>query len=123
MAQGKEYERNAKDLKIVQDYSKVGIPQDDIALVLGISKNTLRKHYEKELKIGGIIASAEVGGNLFRMTKTHPAAAIFWKKTRDGWREKDDAPKEEQQGDIVLHRGETRPSQQITEEEKKNGTK
>lgn len=123
MPSGKDYERNDEDLKIVLEYSAVGIPQEDIALVIGICKNTLRKHYEKELRIGAIKANAEVGGRLFQMTKTVPAAAIFWSKTRLHMRETGPIIDEEAADrPLVFNRGEARPSQITDDSDKKNGT-
>jgi hypothetical protein len=69
----------------------IGAPQDDIALVLGISAKTLRKHYPKEVKLGTILANAAVGGALYTAATTKGpgqiTAGIFWAKTRMGWRE------------------------------------
>lgn len=120
-----KHEPTAETRKTVQDYSAVGIPQDDIALSLGIDKKTLAKHYKSELKLGAIKANATVAGRLFAMTKTVPAAAIFWTKTRMGWREKErPIEKDEAERPLVFKRGETRKSQRETEEksEPKNGT-
>ncbi len=77
--------------KQVEAMSSYGIPQDDIARVIGISKNTLEKHYREELDLAASKSNAMVAQNLFRMAtekdfKAIPAA-IFWMKTRAGWRE------------------------------------
>jgi hypothetical protein len=70
-----------------------GAPQADIGIVLGISDVTLAKHYHLELDRGMARANAKVAECLFRMA-TNPTpsgptvtAAIFWAKTRMGWRE------------------------------------
>lgn len=77
--------------KTVTDYAAVGVPQDDIALLCGISKNTLRKHYEDELKFGGIKANAAVAGALYnKAMKGDTTSQIFWLKTRAKWSEKID---------------------------------
>jgi hypothetical protein len=70
-----------------------GAPQADIGIVLGISDVILAKHYRLELYRGMAGANAKVAECLFRMA-TNPTpsgptvtAAIFWAKTRMGWRE------------------------------------
>ncbi len=68
-----------------------GIPEVDIGCVLEIDPKTLRRHYRKELDKGHIKATAKVAESLFRKATTDGAqsvtAAIFWLKTRGGWRE------------------------------------
>ena len=69
-----------------------GIPETDIARVLGIDPKTLRKHYRDELDTGHIKANAKVAESLFRKalgnTPQAVTAAIFWLKCRAGWRER-----------------------------------
>ena len=43
-----------------------GIPEADIATVIGIDPKTLRKHYRKELDTGHIKANTKVAENLYR---------------------------------------------------------
>jgi hypothetical protein len=61
------------------------------ARVVGIDPKTLRKHYRDELDTGQIKATAKVAEFLFRKATTEGSqavtAAIFWLKTRGGWRE------------------------------------
>ena len=68
-----------------------GIPEADIATVLEIDPKTLRKHYREELDTGQIKATAKVAESLFRKAtgdgSQSVTAAIFWLKTRGGWRE------------------------------------
>jgi predicted transcriptional regulator len=68
-----------------------GVPEADIACVLGITPDTLRKHYGEELDSGDIKANAKVAENLYRKAtgegRESVVAAIFWLKTRAGWRE------------------------------------
>lgn len=67
----------------------VGVPQSDIALLLGISEPTLRKHYADDLARGMAKANARVGQSLFQQAVGgNVAAAIFWTKSRMGWSEK-----------------------------------
>lgn len=52
---------------------------------------TLRKHYRQELDFGHTKANARVAEFLYRKATTEGSqavtAAIFWLKTRAGWRE------------------------------------
>ena len=68
-----------------------GVPESDIARVLAIDAKTLRKYYREELDTGSVKATAKVAEFLFRKATTEGpqcvTAAIFWMKTRGGWRE------------------------------------
>ena len=68
-----------------------GITEKDISCVLEIDQKTLRKHYRKELDKGHIKATAKVAENLYRRAtgegREAVTAAIFWLKTRAGWKE------------------------------------
>jgi hypothetical protein len=79
--------------------SSFGVKQDDIGGFLGISDDTLRKWYPDELARASVERNAEVAAFLFRSANgsTIPEgasysdclkAAMFWMKTRAGWREK-----------------------------------
>ena len=71
--------------------SKYGVPQEDIAIMLGMCVETLQKLYGRELQEGRISANAAVGETLFtKAIKGDTAAAIFWAKTRMRWRETHD---------------------------------
>ena len=68
-----------------------GVREADIACVIGVDGKTLRKHYRSELDQGHIKASAKVAENLYRKAtgdgREAVIAAIFWLKTRAGWKE------------------------------------
>ena len=85
----------------VEAMAGYGIPEADIARVLDIDARTLRKHYADELATGHIVTNAKVAESLFRKAtgdhRQSVTAAIFWLKTRAGWREAspdDSTPKE-----------------------------
>jgi hypothetical protein len=76
---------------MVESLSGFGIPQDEIAKLIGIDPKTLRLHYAEQIELGGIKANARVAQNLFNMA-TKPnreglQAAIFWLRVRAGWSE------------------------------------
>ena len=76
-----------------------GIPEANIARMLGVSKPTLRKHCGSELDTGGTRANSKVadflfygicggtGKPAFKDERARVTAAIFWMKTRGGWSE------------------------------------
>lgn len=75
----------------VEAMAGYGIPEADIATVLEIDPKTLRKHYRKELDKGHIKSTAKVAENLYKKAtgdgREAVIAAIFWLKTRAGWKE------------------------------------
>lgn len=83
----KNYTPSDLDRKRVKIMAAGGIGSRKIAEALGIGKDTLYRHYKKEMQTAATDANAEVVANLFKQTKTSAAAAIFWCKTRLGWRE------------------------------------
>ena len=70
----------------------LGLPQDQIALLLEVDPTTLRKHFRDDLDRGMAEANVKIAQSLFNMAITggSVAAAIFWMKARAGWREKHD---------------------------------
>src|SRR5664279_6368859 len=75
----------------VEAMAGYGVPELAIARVIAIDPKTLRKHYREELDTGQIKATAKVAESLFRKATSDGSqsvtAAIFWLKTRGGWRE------------------------------------
>ena len=75
----------------VEALAGYGIPEAEIGEVIGIDPKTLRKHYRAELRQGHTKANAKVAENLYRRATSENreavTAAIFWLKTRAGWRE------------------------------------
>ena len=76
---------------IVKSMAAMGIPHEDIARKIGVrSPKTLRKHFRDELDLGAMEANYKVVKTLFEMATSgeHPAATIFWAKSRAGFRER-----------------------------------
>jgi hypothetical protein len=75
----------------VEALAGYGVPEAEIGEVIGVDPKTLRKHYRPELRQGHTKANAKVAESLYRKaTGEGPqsvTAAIFWLKTRAGWRE------------------------------------
>jgi hypothetical protein len=90
------HEPDARTRTQVKLLSAMGISQEEIAVVMQITRPTLRRHYRSELTTGHIEANAKVAGQIFKMAtdsaKPNVAAAIFWLKCQAGWREADQRP-------------------------------
>ena len=81
--------------KLARLLASRGIPQDQIADVVGISPKTLRKHLRRELTLGEIEVNLAVLKVLHKMAcsgkRKHLAAAIFWAKSRCQFNESNSA--------------------------------
>jgi len=83
------HQKNQTTQNEVYKLSIVGTRYEDIALVLGISNDTLKKYYKDELQKGRIEANAAVAGTLYEKAKQGDTPSmIFWLKTRGQWSEK-----------------------------------
>jgi hypothetical protein len=75
----------------VEAMAAYGVPEADNRPGDRIDAKTLRRHYRDELDTGQIKATAKVAEFLFRKATTDGSqavtAAIFWLKTRAGWKE------------------------------------
>jgi len=70
----------------------MGYTQEQTAFTLGIDVKTLCIHFKDELENGAMKVNGVVAGNLFKIASsaTHPravTAAIFWMKSRAGWKD------------------------------------
>ena len=74
----------------VKTMTGCGSPQDEIALTLGISKNTLRKHYPEELRTGLAVAHSNARKALYQggVVDRNPTLLIFYCKTQLGMTDK-----------------------------------
>lgn len=87
-----KHEPTLKDRAIVGAMCAYGVPETDIAVVIGISPKTLRKYYRQELDTAAAKANARVAERLFKVAtegvgKEAVTAMIFWLKTRARWHE------------------------------------
>jgi len=85
------HEPEAFQRRQVETLAGYGVPESEIASLIGIDAKTLRRHYRQELDHGHTKANVKVAENLFRKaTGDGPqsvTAAIFWLKTRARWKE------------------------------------
>jgi DNA-binding XRE family transcriptional regulator len=89
-----KFEPSDEQRKLAEAMAAYGIPQEDIAKVVGIAPKTLREHFRHELDTGSTLATAKVAERLFKRATTDDSsagitAAIFWLKTRARWKETD----------------------------------
>lgn len=85
------HEPTPKERRHVEAMAGYGVPQEDIAKVVGIDAKTLRLHYREEIDTGAIKANTQVAQTLFKQaTEGNTSAAIFWLKARAGWRDRVD---------------------------------
>ena len=100
-----EYQPTEKDRSTVQTMAAYGIPQPDIAAVVGCDSKTLRKHFRQELDTAATQANARVAASLFKKAtgdgSSSVAAAIFWLKARADWREKQEVDHKSSDGSMT----------------------
>lgn len=91
----KKHEPTEETREWVERMSAAGIQQENIARALGIHRETLAIHYREQLDGAADRANTQVARTLFAkatdpdMSGPSVTAAIFWLKTRGGWKETD----------------------------------
>src|SRR5580658_8971647 len=79
-----------QDRKTVRSMAAYGVRQEEIARCVGLrSDKTLRSHFREELDRAVPEANAQVAQSLYQQATSgkNAPAAMFWLKTRAGWRE------------------------------------
>ena len=102
MAGGRpKFEPTDKQRGQVEAMTRYGIPQEEIANALEIDIKTLTRHFRAEIKTGATKANAQVGEFIYsaiiglpipgrtpvKDERARAMLAIFWAKTRMGWKE------------------------------------
>lgn len=76
--------------KQVELMSGIGVPIEQIGLIIGIDKKTVQKHYRAELDVGQAKAMSRISKRLFEIAtgdgRDSLSACIFWLKCRAGWK-------------------------------------
>ena len=74
--------------KMVESTSGLGLPHEQIAILVGIDDKTLRKYYRTELDLGKAKANGQIAKTLFsKATSGDTTALIWWTKTQMRWAE------------------------------------
>ncbi len=95
------FEPTDKDRRLIKEMASCGTPQAGIARTIGITVNTLRKHFKDELSraedeanfrvaqfmFGTIMGAPIPGVPPVTEGPTRASLAMFWAKTRMGWKE------------------------------------
>jgi hypothetical protein len=94
------YKPDDKSSKQITLMAGIGLTHDQIAKVMGISDETLRRHYKQELATAKTMLNTQVANNLFRIATSQDhkgavTAAIFWLKTQAKWKETIDLSNED----------------------------
>lgn len=95
-------------------FSKIGVPWETIATILGTTYQTLVKYCRSELEAGKAACTGAYIGTLYELANVEkvPSAVFFYLKTREGWREKDRPDEgQSQPPKLIFNRGPTRVSQ------------
>jgi hypothetical protein len=74
--------------KTVSAMCAYGVPQENIASVIGCNHETLRKYYREELDVSTAKANSKIAEKLYQKAmQGDTACMIFWLKTRARWAE------------------------------------
>lgn len=85
-----KFEPSAQQRAQVRTFAGLGLPQDQICRLVGMSEAALRNHFEEELGLGIAQANSQVMGALYKsaVEEKNVTAQIFWAKARLGMSEK-----------------------------------
>ena len=87
---GHRFEPTERQRAQVRSFSGLGLPQDQICRLVGVSEAALRSHFSEELGLGIAQANGAVMGALYKsaVEDKNVTAQIFWAKARVGLSEK-----------------------------------
>ena len=88
MTSGREHFPTQKNKEMVKAMTAYGVPQAEIAAVMGIHRETLAFHYREEIDTAVAKANSKVAERLYQKAMSGDTACmIFWLKTRAKWAE------------------------------------
>jgi hypothetical protein len=74
--------------KLVESTSGLGLPHEQIAMLVGIDDKTLRKYYRQELDLGKAKANSQIAKTLYqKATAGDTTSLIWWTKAQMRWSE------------------------------------
>lgn len=95
------HERKEVDVSRIERMVAYGIPQEQIAAIMGMSAPTLRKHYADALENGKAKVVTEVAESLYETAVAGDVQAQkFFLSSRAGWSEKQET---KHSGDVSLN--------------------
>lgn len=92
----KAHKPTDQNRRTVESMAAYGITHDEIAAVIGVSDETLRKYYREELHLAATKANAKVAERIWHIAmgkvegqsvRDSVTMLCFWAKCRMGWRE------------------------------------
>ena len=82
------HEPTPETRKLVESTSGLGLPHEQIAMLVGIDDKTLRKHYRVELDLGKAKANSQIAKTLYqKATAGDTTSLIWWTKAQMRWSE------------------------------------
>jgi len=83
-----EHKPTDENRKLVESTSGLGLPHEQIAILVGIDDKTLRKHYRHELDVGKAKANGQIAKTLFSKAMSGDTTSlIWWTKAQLRWSE------------------------------------
>jgi hypothetical protein len=74
--------------RLVESTSGLGLPHEQIAMLVDIDDKTLRKHYRRELDMGKAKANSQIAKTLYqKATAGDTTSLIWWTKAQMRWAE------------------------------------
>ena len=74
--------------RMVESTSGLGLPHEQIAILVGIDDKTLRKYYREELDLGKAKANGQIAKTLYsKAVGGDTTSLIWWTKTQMKWAE------------------------------------
>ena len=74
--------------RLVESTSGLGLPHEQIAILVGIDDKTLRKYYRTELDTGKAKANGQIAKTLFsKAVSGDTTSLIWWTKSQMRWSE------------------------------------
>jgi hypothetical protein len=85
-----DFKASSRDKKLVRALTACGNNHEEIAKILGVKPNMVRKLFREEMEVGGMQANAKVLASIFKAATrdNNMTAAIFWAKTQAGAKQK-----------------------------------
>jgi len=83
-----EHEPTKEQRKLVESTSGLGLPHEQISILVGIDEKTLRKHYRHELDAGKAKANSQIAKTLYsKALAGDTTSLIWWTKSQMRWSE------------------------------------
>ena len=84
----REHNPTDETRKMVESTSGLGLPHEQIAILVGIDDKTLRKYYRTELDTGKAKANGQIAKTLFsKAVAGDTTSLIWWTKSQMRWSE------------------------------------